>query len=165
MAGGKRPRVDSSESPPTRKNRTRQLVHEAMVYRPGAGAHSKKATSKPKPKRRTVREPTPPSAPSVPGVPEDEYAEYTDPNDTPAPVRSIVHPALRDAWQVNPRHKMCILFDAVNPCRQFKRDAVYDEDLEDPFAEYTPNMEEDEYVTDTDNDDGNAQPYAPIAYS
>ena len=105
----------------------------------------------------------PPSIPSTPGMPPGEYGKLTNVRYTTVPVPDIIIPELYDAWKINPRHKMCIIFDAVNPCRQFKRGEVYDEDLEDPFAEYEPNADDDPNVTDTDV--GDTQPYAPITYT
>jgi hypothetical protein len=131
-----------------------------MDYRPGPEVRPKRAKPKSKPRqKKAVEEPTPPSIPS--GISADDYSDLTDPTRTTVPDPALIIPALFDAWEVNPKHKMCILFDAVNPCRQFKRDATYDDDLEDPFAEYDPDKEGD--VTDTDV--GDTQPYAPVKYS
>jgi hypothetical protein len=109
------------------------------------------------------RKPQPPTIPSIEGTSADEYGDLTDTELTTVPVPDIIIPALYDAWQINPKHKMCIIFDAINPCRRFKRGHVYDGDLEDPFAEYDPNAEDDPDVTDTD--EGETQPYAPFKYT
>jgi len=160
------PKRRLSPPQPTRRNPSRKAAIDAMEYLPGRNAPAKKAKPKTKPKtkpREIAAGPAPPSIPSIPGMPAGDYGEITDVRYTPVPVPDIIIPALYGAWQVNPKHKMCILFDAVNPCRQFKRGQVYDEDLEDPFAEYNPNADEDPDVTDTD--EGDAQPYAPIEYT
>jgi hypothetical protein len=62
---------------------------------------------------------------------------------------------------------MCLIFDAVDPCRKFKRGAAYDPDAEEPFADYEPNYEEDPNVTDTDEGDDEktmAMPYLAIDF-
>ena len=69
------------------------------------------------------------------------------------------------AWEINPKHPMCLLFDAIDPCRKFKRGEIWDEDAEESFADYDPSFEEDPDVTDDDedNDEGTmAMPYLAL---
>lgn len=40
------------------------------------------------------------------------------------------------AWSINEAHHMWLIFDAVNPVRKFKRDSVYRDTDEEPFAEH-----------------------------
>jgi hypothetical protein len=65
---------------------------------------------------------------------------------------------------------MCLIFDYINPVRQFKRGTVYDsEDDDAPFPEYRPDPEQDPDVVETDwevDDDDNPvvlEPYNPPA--
>ena len=57
--------------------------------------------------------------------------------------------------------QMCILFDAVNPLRQFKQGAEFDERSDDPFPDYYPRDAAD--VTETD-EEGSLQQYKPMDY-
>ena len=91
----------------------------------------------------------------------DAYRDTTDPKLVTGPVLNEVTPALKDAWAINKKNKMALIFDLISPVRQFKRDALYDEEKEDPYVDYDPNPEEDENVTETD-EDGDLQPYNPI---
>src|ERR1700743_459236 len=91
------------------------------------------------------------------------YEEVDDPKLVKGPVADVVSPALKKAWAVNKAHRMALIFDAVNPVRQFKRNAKYDDDLEDPYAEYDPDPDGDPNVTKTD-EDGDTQPYSPVYY-
>ena len=61
---------------------------------------------------------------------------------------SIVDENLTDAWTIHHSHKMCFIFDRVNPARQFARDMHYNEDIEFPDADARGGN-----VTETDMDD------------
>ena len=91
----------------------------------------------------------------------DQYQEITDPKLVFKPVLDIVTPALRNAWAINNNNKMSLIFDVINPVRKFKRGALYDDNKDNPYADYDPNHDEDPNVTETD-EDGNTQPYNPI---
>ena len=91
----------------------------------------------------------------------DEYQDTTNPKEVVGPVLAVVAPALENAWAINQKNKMSLIFDIINPVRQFKRGAVYDDNKEDPYAEYNPDPDEDPNVTETD-EDGKTQPYNPI---
>ena len=56
--------------------------------------------------------------------------------------------------------QMCILFDVVNPVRQFKRGTVFDENSDNPFPVYTSDDEEEGNCTESDAD-ALLQPYMP----
>jgi hypothetical protein len=90
------------------------------------------------------------------------YSDVTDPQQVDHPVLDLIHPSLRHAWEVNKHRQMCLIFDCVNPVRQFKRGTVYDESDDHPFPRYSPSPEEDGNVTETD-EAGGTQPYNPIA--
>ena len=75
------------------------------------------------------------------------------------PALDLVHPALSDAWIVHPKRENCIIFDVVNPVRQFKRGTV--EDLAVPFPSYDPNPEEDPNVVESDDGELPLQQYCP----
>lgn len=57
---------------------------------------------------------------------------------------------------------MCIIFDAVNPLRQFKRGTVYNKNDNDPFPVYDPRKRAE--VTESDHDCV-LQQYKPLDYS
>jgi hypothetical protein len=58
---------------------------------------------------------------------------------------------------------MCLVFDCVNPARQFKRGTQYNSDDEDPFPEYNPDPDNDSEVTEDDDVGGTGQqPYLPV---
>ena len=60
---------------------------------------------------------------------------------------------------------MALIFDVVNPVRQFKRDKYYDSDdePEEAFAIYDPSPESDPNVTE-DDERCDLKPYLPIAH-
>jgi hypothetical protein len=97
-------------------------------------------------------------------VDEETYEDTTDPKLVIGPVLNLVAPKLKSAWAINKKNKMSLIFDVVSPVRQFKRDTLYDEDEENPYADYEPSQEEDPNVTETD-DDCDLQPYSPIVHA
>lgn len=99
--------------------------------------------------------PTPP--------PSADYGETTDPKDVTGPVLEQVDPALVGAWSINNDNRMAIIFDAVNPVRQFQRGVPYNEKArpENAFAKYDPDPKEDPYVTEDEGDE-DLRPYEPI---
>jgi hypothetical protein len=97
-------------------------------------------------------------------VDEETYEDTTDPKLVIGPVLNLVAPRLKSAWAINKKNKMSLIFDVVSPVRQFKRDTLYDEDEENPYADYEPSQEEDPNVTETD-DDCDLQPYSPIVHA
>ena len=58
---------------------------------------------------------------------------------------------------------MSLVFDPVNPVRQFEWDVPYDDKAEpkDAFAKYNPNPEQDPNVTEDEGDE-DLKPYEPI---
>jgi len=97
-----------------------------------------------------------------PPAPPRDYEDIVDPELVVEPVLPLIAPALQNAWAINKKNKMSLIFDVVNPVRTFKRGAKYDEEAEDPYTDYDPNQEEDPNVTETD--EGDAQPYNPAHY-
>jgi hypothetical protein len=72
-----------------------------------------------------------------------------------------------DAWRINTDHRMALIFDAVNPARQFKRGEILDEkaDADEAFPTYSPSPSTDLNVTEVDeHSDGDLKPYAPIDF-
>lgn len=104
----------------------------------------------------TVHPPRPSPSPG-PDVDPNE----TDPSLINGPVRERVLKAMSNAWSIPQGFQMCILFDAVNPVRQFKRGTVFNEVGDDPFPEYDPEDHAD--LTESD-EDGCSQPYKPDDY-
>ena len=96
---------------------------------------------------------------------EPGYEDTTDPGLVTVPVPNLVHPALKDAWVINTNHKMALIFDIVNPVRQFKRDEYYDSDdePEKAFAIYDPSPKSDPNVTEDDKC-CDLKPYLPVAH-
>jgi hypothetical protein len=89
------------------------------------------------------------------------YKDTTDPEMVTGPVLDLADTALKEAWMVNTDHRMALIFDAVNPAREFKRDRICDKYSNDRFPEYDPTPESDSDVTDRD-EEGNLQQYNPI---
>lgn len=108
--------------------------------------------------------PAPPLSPP-PNIYPDKYAVVRRPRLVSKPVEELVVPILKDSWAINRRNRMGLIFDVVNPARQFKRGAVYNDD--DPpevmFAKYTPNRWEDKDVTEYDPK-AVRKPYEPSYY-
>lgn len=75
------------------------------------------------------------------------------------PVMELVHKQLLNAWEINRGNPMCYIFDAVSPCRQWKRGTLYSDS--NPWAEYGPSPWPDLTETDEDN---KLQPYFPRQY-
>ena len=88
----------------------------------------------------------------------------TDPELVNRPVSRYIHRSLRTAWRINKTRPMWLIFDYVNPVRQFKRGALYDPDANSPFPEYDPDPENDADVTEDDGDGEGLDlpPYNPI---
>ena len=101
----------------------------------------------PSKKKKKVSTPPPP--------PPYEYT--TNPKLVDRLAFDFVHESLCSAWQINPDRPMCLIFDCVNPARQFKRGTPYNADEGVPFLEY------DGDVTEADEDDEvGLQPYQPV---
>ena len=107
---------------------------------------------------KTVRSRKPSSPPASPTPP--PYSETIDPTLVDRPDTDVVDPALSRAWQINEHRQMCVIFDCVNPVRQFKRGTVYDETDPNTFPEYNPSPELDEDVTESD-EEATLRPYNP----
>jgi hypothetical protein len=93
------------------------------------------------------------------------YKALTNPKLITVPDPDSIMPSMHTAWKINPDHPMCLIFDAVDPCRKFKRGAVFDESAEEPFADYNPSYDDDLNVTDNDEEtDGGTMlmPYLPL---
>ncbi|KAF9787524.1 hypothetical protein BJ322DRAFT_1019924 [Thelephora terrestris] len=92
-----------------------------------------------------------------------DYWETTDPKDVTGPVLELVDPALVKAWSIHNDNRMAIIFDAVNPVRQFQRGVPYNDRAkpENAFAKYDPDPKEDLYVTEDEGDE-DLKPYEPI---
>ena len=56
---------------------------------------------------------------------------------------------------------MCVIFDCVNPVRQFKRGTTYNPEDKNAFPDYDPSPELDGDVTESD-EEADLQPYNPI---
>lgn len=77
------------------------------------------------------------------------------------PIAKHIAPTMAGTWAITKRFQMCILFDAVNPLRQFKRDTVFNENDEDPFPDYNPRKIAE--VTESDYE-GSLQQFKPLFY-
>lgn len=106
-------------------------------------------------KKRKAAEVLPDSDEDIP------YEATTDRALVDKPVFKFIAPGMSEAWEISEHFQMCILFDAVNPLRQFKRGTKYNEDAEDSFPDYT--AKEKGEVTETD-ERGELQPYKPQYY-
>ena len=90
-----------------------------------------------------------------------EYKKETDRSLIDKPVRALIVPAMSMAWEISQYYQMCILFDAVNPVRQFKRGTVFNEEEEDPYPKYNPCDGGD--ATESD-EEATFKPYKPSDY-
>jgi hypothetical protein len=108
---------------------------------------------------------TPPRTPSPPPSQMDaaSYIRVRKPRQVYQPVMSVVHPLLQGAWKINRRHKMGLIFDVVNPARQFKRGSDYNDDDDLPYAKHVPNSRDDPNVTESDPN-ATRQPYLSRIY-
>ena len=88
-------------------------------------------------------------------------SDETDPTLVTQPVAEIVEDAMVGICSVHPHRQMCVIFDVVNPLRQFKRGVQHTEDPNVPFPTYSPSPEEDPDVTETDEAPGLMQ-YEPV---
>lgn len=104
------------------------------------------------PMRVPRRSPTP--------LDDDDYMDITDVSEVAGPVESMVHERMAGGWKVNKDHPMWIIFDVINPVRQFKRGMEYDETKEFPGYGRAPW----EDLTETDDPVPGWMPYAPIAH-
>jgi len=78
------------------------------------------------------------------------------------PVMHLVHSSLGTGWKMEPARQMCIRFDVINPLRQFKRGARWDENEDIPFPQYDPSPEQDDDVVEDDDKDGGLMQYEPV---
>lgn len=121
---------------------------------------AKRATAKKKGKpqhtRTRKKASTPPASPTPP-----PYSDITDPTLIDRPDPDLVDPALSRAWKVNGNRQMCVIFDCVNPVRQFKRGTTYNPEDKTAFPDYDPSPELDGNVTESD-EEADLQPYNPI---
>jgi hypothetical protein len=86
---------------------------------------------------------------------EDEV-DPKDPSTVTGPVQKHVHPKMKQAWRVHPKHEMCYIFDFVTPSRKWKRGSKYTESGD--FAE--PGRGPWYDLTESD-EDGELNPVAP----
>jgi predicted pyridoxine 5'-phosphate oxidase superfamily flavin-nucleotide-binding protein len=94
--------------------------------------------------------------------PPPKFIATDDPALVTIPDPIHIDPSMEDAYCVNNKNRMCLIFDVVSPARKFKRGTVYEEiDGQDPFADYDTDPEKDPNVTESD-DDVATQPYIPI---
>ena len=63
------------------------------------------------------------------------YKKTTDPRKVDWLVISIVSKNLTNTWKVNNSHKMCFIFDYVNPTCLLAWDMYYNKDIEFPDAD------------------------------
>jgi hypothetical protein len=91
-----------------------------------------------------------------------EYELLTNPADITHPVDRLVHRALKGAFEIHPENGMALIFDTVNPVRQYNRDQPYRAGDQYPFATYNPSPEEDPNVTENDSETEPLNPYEPI---
>jgi hypothetical protein len=114
---------------PRRKNPTRKA----------SAASRQDPTSPPRKRRRpNTKKPLPPSPPAV--STSTEYKDVTDPKLVTAPDPDNVVQSMRKAWEINTDHPMCLIFDAANPCRMFKRGAEHATDNDEENKEGTMAM-------------------------
>jgi len=74
------------------------------------------------------------------------------------PVDALILPDM--PWVMMEGSQPCILFDAVNPLRQFKRGTVFDATMDDAFPARNYRGDPDPDLTESD-EDGVCQPYIP----
>lgn len=101
----------------------------------------------------------PRKAPTPP--PDDEYMETTDIKEVTGPVASMVDEKMVNGWKVNECLPMWLIFDVINPVRQYKRGLRYSDRLE--FPAYGPEPWDD--LTETDDPPRGWMPFAPISYT
>lgn len=87
--------------------------------------------------------------------------DTTDRSQVNRPIDKYVHPSMSGAWAISKRFQMCIIFDSVNPLRQFKRNSVFNQNDDDPFPLFNPRKRAE--ITESDYE-GRLQPYRPVAY-
>ena len=119
------------------------------------------------PRRPSRRPPTPEPNPESDSESNSEsdtipYEETTDRTLVDKPVDAATHNDMSQAWEITQYFQMCILFDAINPLRQFKRGTEFNEDDADPFPVYNPRDHAD--LTESD-EEGILQPYKPSDYT
>jgi hypothetical protein len=114
--------------------------------------------SKP-PKPPGIRIPREATTPT-PSEEEEAYKGTTDVDEVTGPVLSLVHERMRDAWEVHGDRPMWLVFDAVNPVRQFKRDMPYNARVD--FPDYDSDALAD--LTETDEGGAGLMPYQPITH-
>jgi hypothetical protein len=89
----------------------------------------------------------------------DPASGETAPTKIRQPISGLVHHSLTNAWEVNPDMKMCFIFDAVSPARQFKRGAKFSDSKQ--YPDYDDTRPGD--VTETDGKHF-WMPYMPRTY-
>ena len=94
-------------------------------------------------------------------APEDEYEDVTDVTEVTGPVDSMVNQSMVGGWKVNKDLPMWLIFDTVNPVRQFKRGMPYDDDVD--FPAYGPPPWDD--LTESEDPIIGPMPYAPILHT
>ncbi|KAF9642918.1 hypothetical protein BDM02DRAFT_3132772 [Thelephora ganbajun] len=97
--------------------------------------------------------------PLAPSPNQDLYQDTTDRSLIDKPVHAHIHVKMSNTWELFQYFLMCILFNVVNPLRQFKKGTVFNKDDDDPYPEYNPRDSGD--VTELDAD-GTLQPYKPM---
>jgi len=112
----------------------------------------------PAPKKKTKKVLSPPATPPTPPS-EDE--DQTDPMLVTRPAMEFVHSTMVNICFVYPHRQMCVIFDVVNPLRQFKRGMLHTDDPAVPFPIYDPSPEGDPNVTESDVEPGLMQ-YRPL---
>jgi hypothetical protein len=89
----------------------------------------------------------------------DPASGETAPTKIKQPISALVHHSLTNAWEVNPDMKMCFIFDAVSPARQFKRGTKFSDSKQ--FPDYDDTRPGD--VTETEGK-SSLMPYMPRTY-
>lgn len=101
------------------------------------------------------------TAPARPKArPKGQHKWTTNVNEVTGPVMSMVHNAMTEAWTINKHLPMWLVFDSVNPVRQFKRGMAFNSHVD--FPEYGPPPWTE--LTETDQPLPGLMPYAPIAH-
>ena len=89
-----------------------------------------------------------------------KYMAITDVSEVTGPVDSMVDESMALGWKLNNDHPMWLIFDAINPVRQFNRRMKYHDNKD--FPAYGPEPWVD--LTETDEPHVGLMPYAPILH-
>lgn len=120
---------------------------------------ARRAQPRPRPvKRRKDPEPDESSPEEELNPSDPKYGEMTARWTMKTPAKDLIHKDMHNSWAVDSYFQSCLLFDLVNPVRQFKRGTTYDSEDEEPFSTYD-NRNQTE-VTESDSN-GTLQPYRP----